>query len=156
MPRNRKGVSTIIATILTISLAVVGSAVYYVAATSYLRPQAELSPQVTVSVGASGFTVISAQVVNTGGLPFTSFSVSITGGGSQLRIAYSSLLSADGGRATITVRGVSGGTFTAVSPSTTVSGSLTAEVGSTYAVVIEGTLTNGGTFSQALSVEAMP
>ncbi len=156
MSRNRKGVSTIIATILTISLAVVGSAVYYVAVTSYLRPQAGLSPEVEISVGASGFTVVSAQVVNTGGIPFTSLTISITGGSSQLQITYSSMLSADGGTAAITTRGVSGGTFTAVSPSTTVSGSLTAEVGSTYAVVIDGTLANGGAYSQALSVEATP
>ncbi|MDG7022951.1 MAG: hypothetical protein JRN45_00360 [Nitrososphaerota archaeon] len=153
---RRNGISNIIAMILLIALAVVGSGVYFIAVTSYLRPQAGLSPQVTISVGASGFTVVNAQAVNTGGIPFTSLSVSITGGGSQLQIAYSALLSAGGGRATITVSGVSGGTFTAVSPSTTVSGSLTAEVGSAYAVVIEGTLTNGGTFSQALSVEAAP
>ena len=156
MARNRKAVSTIIATILTISLAVVGSAVYYVAVTSYLRPQAGFSPEVEISVGASGFTVISAQVVNTGGIPFASVAISITSNSSQLQIAYSSLLSADGGRATIIVRGVPGGAFTAVSPSTTISGSLAAEVGSAYAVVVEGTTASGQTYGQALSVEAMP
>ena len=44
MSCDKKAISTIIATILTISLAVVGSAVYYVAVTSYMRPQAGLSP----------------------------------------------------------------------------------------------------------------
>ena len=57
---SRKGVSVIIATILTISLAVVGSAVYYVAVTSYMRPQAGLSPEVSITVGASGFTSVGA------------------------------------------------------------------------------------------------
>ena len=55
MSRNRKGVSVIIATILTISLAVVGSAVYYVAVTSYMRPQAGFSPEVSITMGAFFF-----------------------------------------------------------------------------------------------------
>jgi hypothetical protein len=156
MAWNRRGVSTIIATILTISLAVVGSAVYYVAATSYLRPQAGLSPEVTISVGASGFTIIGAQVVNTGGIPFTSLSISITGGSSRLQVAYSSLLSSNGGTATVTVRGVSGGPYSAVSQDTVVSGNLAATVGTSYAVVVQGTLTDGATYGQAFSVEASP
>ena len=156
MSRNRKGVSTIIATILTISLAVVGSAVYYVAVTSYLRPQAGLSPEVEISVGASGFTVVRAQVVNTGGIPFTSLTISITGGSSQLQITYSSMLSADGGTAAITTRGVSGGPYFAVSSNTVVSGNLVASAGSSYAVVVDGTLSNEATYSQAFSVVATP
>ncbi|MDG6902671.1 MAG: hypothetical protein JRM80_12040 [Nitrososphaerota archaeon] len=156
MSRNRKGVSTIIATILTISLAVVGSAVYYVAVTSYMRPQAGLSPEVEISVGASGFTIVSAQVVNTGGIPFTSLTISITGGSSQLQITYSSTLSADGGTAAITTRGMSGGPYSAVSSNTAVSGDLVASAGSSYAVVVDGTLSNEATYSQAFSVVATP
>ena len=156
MSRNRKGVSTIIATILTISLAVVGSAVYYVAVTSYMRPQAGLSPAVTISVGASGFTVVSAQVVNTGGIPFTSLSISITGGSSQLQLAYSSVISGGGGAATIAARGLSGGPYSAITPDTTVSGDLSATAGSSYTVVIDGTLSNGATYSQAFSAVATP
>ena len=75
---SARGVSAIIATILTISLAVVGSAVYYVAVTSYMRPQAGLSSSLTITVGASGFTTVSDQIVNTGGMPFTSLSISIS------------------------------------------------------------------------------
>ena len=153
---NKNGVSTIIATILTISLAVVGSAVYYVAVTSYMRPQAGFSAEVTISVGGSGFTVVSAQVVNTGGIPFTSVALSITGSSSQIQITYSSLISAGGGTATITVRGVSGGTYSPVTPDTIVTGSLAASAGASYAVVVDGTLSSGATYSQALSVEASP
>ena len=156
MPCNRKGVSVIIATILTISLAVVGSAVYYVAVTSYMRPQAGLSPEVSITVGASGFTTVSAQVVNTGGMPFTSVTISITGGTSQLQITYSSLISADGGTAPITVRGLSGGPYTAAAPNTAVSGNLAPMAGASYAVIVSGTLTNGATYTQAFSVEASP
>ena len=156
MSRNRKGVSTIIATILTISLAVVGSAVYYVAVTSYMRPQAGLSPSLSITVGASGFTTVSAQVVNTGGMPFTSLSISITGGSSQLQLAYSSAISGGGGVATIAVRGLSGGPYSATTPDTTVSGDLVATAGSSYAVVIDGTLSNGATYSQAFSATAQP
>lgn len=156
MVHKRGGISTVIATILTIALAVVGSAVYYAAVASYMRPHAALSSQVAISVGASGFTIVSAQIVNTGGTPFTSISISVTGGSSQLQIGYSSALSANGGDATITVRGVSGGSYSAVTPSTTVSGSLDAKGGSYYAVVIKGSQADGGTYSQALSVEASP
>jgi hypothetical protein len=152
----RKGFSTIVATILTISLAVVGSAVYYVAVTSYMRPQAALSPAVTVSVGASGFTIISTQLVNTGGIPFASVEITIIGSSSQLQVTYSSMLSAGGGTATVMVRGLSGGPYSAASPNTTVSGNLATSVGDSYAVEIKGTLTNGATYSQALSVEASP
>lgn len=156
MTCSRNGVSTIIATILTISLAVVGSAVYYVAATSYLRPQTGLSPEVTISVSASGFTVVSAQIINTGGEPFTSVVISVKGDSSQLRVTYPSTLQASGGEAAITVQGVSGGPYSAVTPGTVVSGSLLASVGHSYAVVIDGTLTNGATYSQALAVTAQP
>ena len=154
--RDKKAVSTIIATILTISLAVVGSAVYYVAVTSYMRPQAGLSPSLSITVGASGFTIVSAQVVNTGGMPFTSLSISITGGSSQLQLVYSSVISGGGGAATIAVRGLSGGPYSATTPDTIVSGNLAATAGSSYAVVIEGTLSNGATYSQAFGVEASP
>lgn len=152
----RKGFSTIVATILTISLAVVGSAVYYVAVTSYMRPQAALSPAVTISVGASGFTIINTQLINTGGIPFASVEIAITGSSSQLQVTYSSKLSAGGGTATVTVRGLSGGPYSAITPDTVVSGSLSTAVGDSYAVAIKGTLTNGATYSQALSVEASP
>ena len=156
MSYNKRGVSTIIATILTISLAVVGSAVYFVAVTSYMRPQAGLSPSLSITVGASGFTTVSAQIINTGGMPFTSLSISITGGSSQLQVGYSSVVSGGGGTATIGVRGLSGGPYTATSQDTTVSGNLAAAVGSSYAVVIDGTLSNGATYSQAFGVEASP
>lgn len=153
---DKKAVSTIIATILTISLAVVGSAVYYVAVTSYMRPQAGLSPSVSITVGASGFTIVNAQIVNTGGMPFTSLSISITGGSSQLQLAYSSVISGGGGAATIAIRGLSGGPYSAITQDTTVSGNLAAIAGSSYAVVIDGTLSNGATYSQAFGVEASP
>jgi FlaG/FlaF family flagellin (archaellin) len=156
MPCNRKGLSTIIATILTISLAVVGSAVYYVAVTGYIRPQPGLSPDVTLAVGASGFTVVSAKIVNTGGMPFTSLSISITGGSSQLHVAYSSAISGGGGAAVIAVRGLSGGPYSAITQDTTVSGNLAATVGSSYAVIVDGTLSNGATYTQALSIAAQP
>ena len=146
----------IIATILPISLAVVGSAVYYVTVTSYMRPQPGLSPEVSITVGASGFTIVSAQIVNTGGMPFTSVTISITGGTSQLQVTYSSLISADGGTATITVRGLSGSPYTAATLNTVVSGNLAPMAGTSYAVVVSGTLTNGATYSQALSVTAQP
>jgi FlaG/FlaF family flagellin (archaellin) len=158
MAWNRRGVSTIIATILTISLAVVGSAVYYAAVTGYMRPQAGLSPEVTISVGASGFTVVSAQAVNTGGIPFTSLTIDVSGGSSALQIVYSpqNVISAGGGTATITVQGVSGGPYAAVSSNTMVSGNLVATMGDSYSVVVEGTMTNGATYSQASSVTAQP
>lgn len=142
--------------LLMISLAVVGSAAYYVAVTSYLRPQAGLSSQVAISVGASGFTIVTAQVVNTGGVLFTSLTLTITGPSSQLQFAYSSPLSPNGGSATMNVRGLSGGPYTAVSSSTSVSGNLAAVTGSAYVVIVDGTMTNGGTFAQAFSVEAGP
>ena len=151
---DKKAVSTIVATILTISLAVVGSAVYYVAVTSYMRPQAGLSPSLSITIGASGFATVSAQIVNTGGMPFTSLSISITGGSSQLQLAYSSVISGGGGAATIAVRGLSGGPYSAITQDTTVSGNLAATVGSSYAVVIDGTLSNGATYSQAFEIEA--
>ena len=154
--RDKKAISTIIATILTISLAVVGSAVYYVAVTSYMRPQAGLSPSLSITVGASGFTTVDAQIVNTGGTPFTSLSISITGGSSRLQLAYSSVISGGGGTATIAARGLSGGPYFATSQDTTVSGNLAATTGSSYAVVIDGTLSNGATYSQAFGVEASP
>jgi hypothetical protein len=153
---NRKGVSTIIATILTISLAVVGSAVYFVAATSYLRPQPSLSSQVSITVGASGFTTIDAGLTNTGGVPFTSATISITGTSPQFQITYSATISANGGTASIEVRGLSGGQFSPVTPDTAVSGSFAASAGTSYAVVLDGTLSNGATYSQALSVIASP
>ena len=156
MSRYRHGVSAIIATILTISLAVVGSAVYYVAVTSYLRPQPSLSPQVSITVGASGFTIVGVQLTNTGGLPFATITVSISGISSELQITYSGPISANGGTGTITVRGVSGGPYAAVTQNTAVSGNLAASIGTTYAVIIKGTLTNGATYSQAYGVEASP
>ena len=156
MSCDKKAISTIIATILTISLAVVGSAVYYVAVTSYMRPQTGLSPSLSITVGASGFTTVDAQIVNTGGIPFTSLSISITGGFSQLHLAYSSVVSGGGGAATIAVRGLSGGPYSATTPDTTASGDLVATAGSSYAVVIEGTLSNGATYSQAFPVQAAP
>ena len=152
----RKGFSTIVATILTISLAVVGSAVYYAAVTSYMRPQVGLSPEVSISIGASGFTVVSAQITNTGGIPLASFVISIAGSSSQLQITYASALSAGGGTATVAVRGVSGGPYTAATPNSTVSGNLAVAIGVSYAVVVDGTLSNGATYSQAFSVVASP
>jgi len=156
MTSSRNGISTIIATILTISLAVMGSAVYYVAITSYMRPQAGLSLEASISAGASGFNVIDLQVVNTGGVPFALLSATISGSSSQLQITWSSPLSANGGTVTLTVRGLSGGPYTAVSSSTGVSGNLVVSAGSTYAVVVEGTTASGATYSQAFSVEASP
>jgi len=156
VPCNRNGVSTIIATILTISLAVAGSAVYYLAVTSYLRQQAGLSLGVSITVGASGFTTVDAQIVNTGGTPLTSIAISITGGSSQLQVTYSSVISGGGGTAKITVRGLSGGPYSAITQDTTVSGNLAATVGFSYAVVIDGALSNGATYSQAFSVMASP
>ncbi len=153
---SRNGMSNIIAMLLMISLAVAGSAVYYPALTSYLRPQAGLSSQVSISAGASGFTIIGTQVVNTGGMPFTSLVVTITAPASQLQVTYSSLISANGGSATIAVRGVSGGPYTAISSNTGVSGNLKIDTGSTYAAVVVGTMTNGATYSQAFSVQANP
>lgn len=142
--------------LLMISLAIVGSAAYYIAVTSYLRPQAGLSPTVAISVGASGFTIVSAQVVNIGGVPFTSLTVTITGPSSQLQISYSSSLSPNGGSATMEVRGLSGGPYAAITSSTGVSGNLAAVTGSTYAVVVSGTVTSGATYAQAFSVQAGP
>ena len=156
MSRNRNGVSTIIATILTISLAVVGSAVYYVAVTGYLRPQPSFSPRVSITVGASGFTTIDAELTNTGGLPFTSVTISIAGSSSQLQITYSTTISANGGTASVGARGLSGGSYSAASPNTAVSGNLVASIGASYAVVLDGTLSNGATYSQAFSVVATP
>lgn len=98
-------------------------------------PQAGFSPDVTISVGASGFTIVSAQIVNTGGIPFTSVTLSITGGSSQIQITYSSLISAGGGTAMITVRGTSGGPYTAVTSSTVVSGNLAVSAG-TYSAIV--------------------
>ncbi|MDG7016615.1 MAG: hypothetical protein JRM82_04480 [Nitrososphaerota archaeon] len=156
MASSRRGVSAIIGTILTISLAIAGSAVYYVAVTSYMRPQAGLSPEVTMSVGASGFTIVSAHITNTGGIPFTSLAISVAGSSSQLQITYSSALSAGGGSATVAVRGVSGGPYSAATQNTAVSGNLAAAVGVSYAVVVDCTLSNGATYSQAFSVVASP
>lgn len=153
---SRTSISSVIAMLLMISLAVVGSAAYYVAVTSYLRPQAGLSSEVSISVGASGFAIISAQFVNTGGVPFTSLTVTITGSSSQLQMVYSSPLSPNGGSATMNVRGLSGGPYAAVSSSTSVSGNLAAMTGSTYAVVVDGSMTNGATYAQAFSVQAGP
>jgi len=153
---RRAAISSIIAMLLMISLAVVGSAAYYVAVSSYLRPQAGLSSQASISVGASGFTIVSAQVINTGGVPFTSLTVTITGQSSQIQIAYSSPLSPNGGSASMSVKGLSGGPYTAISTSTSVSGNLAAVMGSTYAVVVTGTMTNGATIAQALNVQAGP
>jgi hypothetical protein len=153
---NRTAISNIIAMLLMIGLAVAGSTVYYVAVTSYLRPQAGLSSQVSISVGASGFTTVGVQVVNTGGVRFTSLTVTITGSSSQLQITYSSLLSANGGSAVMAVRGLSGGPYTAISANTAVSGNLAAQASSSYAVVVQGTMTNGATYSQAFSVQATP
>ncbi len=142
--------------LLMISLAVAGSTVYYIAMISYLRPQVGLSAQVSISAGASGFTVINAQVVNTGGVPFASLTVRITSPSSQLQITYSLPLSANGGSATFMVRGLSGGPYTTVSPNTGVSGNLVVNAGPTYAVVVIGTMMNGATYSQAFSVQAVP
>ncbi len=153
----RRAVSNILAMLLLISLAVVGSSVYYVAVTSFLRPQAQLSSQVTMNVGASGFATIGVQVTNTGGIPFRSVSIAITGPSSSsvLQIAYSALVAANGGGTTITVRGMSGGPYSAASSSTSVSGNLLATTGSSYTVTVQASLTNGGTYQQAYSVTAL-
>ena len=156
MSRNRKGVSVIIATILTISLAVVGSAVFYVPVTSYMRPQAGFSPGVSITMGYFFFNYLWSKVLYTGGVPFTSVAISITRGASQLQDTYSSLISAGGGTATITVRGLSGGPYTAATLNTPVSGNLAPVTGASYAVIVSGTLTNGATYSQAFSVTASP
>lgn len=156
MGHSRRGFSTIIATIMIISLAVVGSTVYYVAVTDYVRPQPGLSPDIMLSVGASGFTIASVQIVNTGGVPFASLVITIAGSSSQLQITYSSSLSAGGGSATVSARGVSGGPYVALSPNTSVSGNLAAAAGASYPVVVDGTLSNGATYSQAFSVVASP
>ncbi len=152
----RRGISSIIAMLLMISLAVFGSAVYFAAVTSYFRPQGELSSQVSISAGASGFTIISTQVVNTGGMPFASITVTITGPASQLRVIYTSLISVSGGSATFAVRGVSGGPYTAISSNTGVSGNLQVDAGSTYTAAVVGTMTSGATYGQAFSVHASP
>ena len=156
---SRKAVSPIIATIMLISLAVAGSALYYVAVTQYFRPQAGMSTQVSMSVGASGFAIIDAQVIDSGSIPFTSVTLTNLGpSSSQLQISYSPAqpISGNGGGATIQVRGLSSGPYSAVSSSTTVSGYLVASTGSSYAVVVKGTTPNGDTYSQPLSIEATP
>jgi hypothetical protein len=153
---SQRGLSSIIAMLLMISMAVVGSAVYYAAMTSYLRPHTGLSSQVSISAGASGFAVISAQVVDTGGIPFSSLKVSVTTPSSQLEVLYGSLLSANGGSADFAVRGVSGGPYVAMSSGTTVSGNLQVDTGSAYVVTVTGTMPSGATYSQAFSVRATP
>lgn len=152
----RNGISNIIAMLLLVSLAVTGSALYFVAVASYLRPQAGLSSEVTISAGASGFTFIDSQVVNTGGVQFASLTMTISGSSSQLQITYSLPLSANGGSVTLTVRGLSGGPYAAISSNTGVSGNLMVDAGSTYAVVVIGTTSNGATYSQAFSTQATP
>ena len=107
-------------------------------------------------MGATGFTVVNAQIVNTGGIPFTSVVISIAGSSNKLQIAYSSPLTAGGWTATVSAWGLSGCQYTALSPNTSVSGNLAASAGASYAVVIECTLSNGATFSQAISVVASP
>ncbi len=153
---KRRAISSIIAMLLMISLAVVGSSVYYAAVTSYMRPPAGLSSKVSISTGASSFTVISTQVVNTGGIPFASLTVTITGPASQLQITYTSLISASGGSATFAVRGVSGGPYTAISSNTGVSGNLQVDPGSSYTATVVGIMTSGATYSQAFSVLSSP
>ena len=61
-----------------------------------------------------------------------------------------------GGTTTVAVRGASGGPYSAATPNTAVSGNLAASVGDSYAVVVDGTLSNGATYSQAFSVVASP
>ncbi|MDG7012145.1 MAG: hypothetical protein JRN17_03550, partial [Nitrososphaerota archaeon] len=66
------------------------------------------------------------------------------------------LISAGGGTAAIAARGLSGGPYSPVTLNTVVSGNLAASAGTYYAVVVDGTLSNGATYSQAFGVEASP
>jgi hypothetical protein len=104
MSCNRKGASTIIATILTVFFAVVGSAVYYFAATSYMRHQAGFSPDVEISVGGVGVHCHRRPGGQPGGIPLTFRFISVIGGSSHLQVTYSSSMSADGGAAIIIAR----------------------------------------------------
>ncbi len=154
---RRRAVSNIIAVLILIGLAVVGSGVYYLAVTSFMRPQPALSSGVSISAGPSGFAIIDVEVINTGGVPFESLSIGITGpSSSQLQITYSAFVGANGGGTTMTVRGVSGGPYSPVSSSTSVSGNLVAMTGSSYIVTVQASLTNGGTYQQAYSISAQP
>jgi hypothetical protein len=152
---GRVAVSNILAMLLLISLSVVGAGAYYLAVASFMKPQPQLSSQVAINAGASGFSVIDAQITNVGGVPFSSVTVSITGpSSSQLQITYSALVAANGGETAIVVRGLSGGPYSAASSSTSVSGNLVAAIGSNYIVTVQATLTNGGTYRQAYAVTA--
>jgi len=158
---RRKGISNIIAMLLMIALAVAGAFMYYSIARSYLKPQAGFTADITISVGASGFTVITASIVNTGGVPFNSLTITVTGSSSQLQFVYQppQTISAGGGKADITVEGLSGGPYSAVSSNTQVNpnqDNLLATVGSSYSVVVAAAMPNGATYSQAFSVQATP
>ena len=158
---RRKGISNIIAILLMIALAVAGAALYYSIATSYLRPQAGFTADITISVGASGFTVITASIVNTGGLPINSLTITVTGSSSQLQFVYYSpqTISPGGGKADMTVEGLLGGPYSAVSSNTWVNqyqDNLLAAVGSSYSVVVVAAMPNGATYSQTFSVQATP
>ncbi len=157
---SRKGISNIIAVLLMIALAVAGAALYYSIANSYLRPQVGLSADVTISVGASGFTAITVNVVNVGEISFKTVTVDISGGSplSTLYINYLQPISAGGGKVNLIIQGISGGSFAPVppNPSIVVTGSVNAIVGNTYAVAIHASLMDGGTYGQTFSVQAVP
>ena len=155
--KDRRAVSEVVGALLLISMSVVGAGVFYAVLVSYSHPQPEMSPQISMSVGASGFAIVDAQVVNTGGIPYSSISVTIAGqSSSQLQIAYSATVAANGGVAQISVRGISGGPYSPMSSATTASGNLVAATGSNYVVTIEATLSNGGTYRDAFSITAGP
>ena len=157
MEEGFPGISSVIAALLLISMSVLGAGLFYIILVSYSHPLPQMSPQISMSVGASGFAILDVQVVNTGGIPYSSISVAIAGqSSSQLQIAYSATVAANGGVAQISVRGVSGGPYSPMSSTTTVSGNLIAATGSNYVGTIEATLSNGGTYQDAFSITAGP
>ncbi len=116
-----------------------------------------MSSQVSISAGASGFAVIEANVINTGNTPYKSVMITISGpSASQLQISYSGEVVGNGGNATMVVRGTSGGPYSAFTPSASASGNLVASVGAKYTISVSASLTNGGSYTQALSVTAQP
>ena len=155
---SRRGVSTIIATVLLVGVSVALVGLFYGIMNSYLgRPNPGFSPQIAMNVGASGFTTISVEVVNTGNVPLSSLSITVQGAsGPSLSISYSSPIASGGGNATVMVRGISGGSWSAVSQHTSVSGDLQASVDSSYSFVIQAWLSNGGTYAQVYGVTAQP
>jgi FlaG/FlaF family flagellin (archaellin) len=155
--KDRRAVSEVVAALLLISMSVVGAGVFYAVLVSYSHPLPQMSPQISMSVGASGFAILDIQVVNTGGIPYSSIIVTIAGqSSSQLQITFSAQVAADGGIAQISVRGISGGPYSPMSSATTASGNLVAASGSNYVVTIEATLSNGGTYRDAFSITAGP